>query len=263
VKPVHVAAVALWTPGYATHEAWLDPRGARAGDDEATGPSVEEPEAALMDARIRRGTSLVTRMMVDVAGRVADAAAFDRSAAGSVFGSSLGEIQIALLQLDMMWGGDGIVSPARFKNSVHNTGSGVYSISSNNAGFTTAIAAGHETVPMTLLEAMIYLDREGSDVVVALGDEPVPGPLFERLPYEALAVGLALTTRTDGPLLATMGRIDRAERAARPRSDDPRWRNPCGPALALLEAIVRGRSGPVGLTFEGAHHWSTELTPRS
>ena len=60
-----------------------------------------------------------------------------------VFGSCHGEMEIAVAQMEMFQEDKGLLSPARFKNSVHNTGAGMFSIAMINkrggAGKTTAM----------------------------------------------------------------------------------------------------------------------------
>ena len=94
----------------------------------------------------------------------------------TVFGSAYGEILIAFEQLDMIER-EGVPSPARFKNSVHNTASGHVSIATGNTGFTTALAAGPATFAMCLLEAWVWLETHGGSVIVSVADEPLPDHL--------------------------------------------------------------------------------------
>ena len=56
MRPVHVAGIGLWTPGYPSPRAWLEGR---------HDPAAVRPTCALLDSRIGRYTSLVTRMAVE------------------------------------------------------------------------------------------------------------------------------------------------------------------------------------------------------
>lgn len=235
----YVAAAEVWTAAFPSLDAWLENRPA---------PLVEDLRPALANPRLLRGTSLLTRMQVHVATSVARKAGFDLATLSSVFGSAFGEMEIALMQIDMMMEGDGLVSPARFKNSVHNAGSGVFSIAAKNHGFTTAIAGGPHTIGDTLLEALGLLHEGHHEVLAIVADEPLPAPLNERLPFEGLGVGLALTKEAKGAIakLGTLGFEADAEPSLPALSASYR-RNPCAKALFLAEAIARGRFGRIDL----------------
>ena len=77
MRPVHIAGVGLWTPGFATPQAWADRR---------HDPSELRPGCAMLQSRIGRYTSLVTRMAV---------AALEQAAARS--GTDMKEVQTVSL----------------------------------------------------------------------------------------------------------------------------------------------------------------------
>ena len=235
-----VIGTGLWTPGYPSSQAWL----AGAEDRSATAPA-----ASIADSRVKRGTSLLTRMQLTVVEEAGREAGMDLSTVSTVFGSAGGEIGTALLQLDMMQTGDGIVSPTRFKNSVHNTGSGVFAIAAKNRSFTTAIAAGTHTLAAVLLESCALLE-DGHDAVIAVvADEPLPEPLDRFLDYAPLALAFALCPYAEGDeALAVLGPIQ--PRATATDGDVPeRFRqNPIAPALRLFEAVRGGAPCRVSLS---------------
>ncbi len=79
-----IAGASLWTPGYVEPAAF-----SRRARDEA----ITKPAAMLLPARLRRRTSLLTRMVADVFAQAAEQASVERGAAGVVFASAYGEIQ--------------------------------------------------------------------------------------------------------------------------------------------------------------------------
>jgi 3-oxoacyl-(acyl-carrier-protein) synthase len=161
----------LWTPGFADAFAWLE------GHED---PTVEVPACSFVGGRLLRATSVLTRGLCEGAWQAAQEAGFDPAEAPTVFGSMHGEIQTAVDMLDMLRDGEqGIMSPARFKNSVHNTAAGIYSIATRNRAYTTAIAAGTATFAMCLLEALALLGTDEERVVVSVGEELLP-PLLVR-----------------------------------------------------------------------------------
>ncbi len=231
-----IAGASLWTPGYVEPAAF-----SRRARDEA----ITKPAAMLLPARLRRRTSLLTRMVADVFAQAAEQASVERGAAGVVFASAYGEIQTTGTLLSALTRDPGDpLSPVRFHNSVHNTATGYLSIATANRGFNTALAAGRASVAMALLEAAMVLSTGRCDsVVVAIGEEPLPAPLDASCDlYAPLAVGLALTRGGEGPRFV----LARASAAAgddgfAPLPDDLRA-NPCQAALRVVELWQRTRA---------------------
>jgi hypothetical protein len=250
VKPVYVAGVGLWTPGFATPRSWAD------GSPD---PAEVRPSCALLESRIGRYTSLVTRMAVAALEQAGAQSGADLKDVQTVFGSAYGEIQIAFEQLDMIER-EGVPSPARFKNSVHNTASGHVSIASGNMGFSTALAAGGATFAMCLLEAWVWLETHGGSVIVAVADEPLPDHLSSVARYNAL--GLAIHISAERRKSGTGGRLSALRRGDPVTSGsgipDSLVQNPCAAGLPLIDAVLHERSATVPLELSGPA-WSVDL----
>ncbi len=250
MKPATVLGLGLWTPGFPDVASYLT------GSADVT---AREPVCAEVGSRLKRGTSVLTRAAVEVCGQALDDAGLDAAAVATVFGSAHGEMQIALDQMDMMREGDEVVSPFRFKNSVHNTAGGLFSIAADNRGFTTAIAGGAETLPMALLEALAWLEDGDVPVVVVVADESLPPPLDAVVPFDTLAVAFALGKGEGGRgRLAHLRRDPQVAAAPVPARFA---KNPAAAALALLDALTQKRSGAVRLTATpGAEPWCVDVT---
>ena len=223
-------------------------------------PDVCQPACELVPSRQARGTSLLTRMSVEVATQAVRESGVDASRPAIVFGSHHGEVQIAVDQMQMMREHDGLLSPARFKNSVHNTGAGLFSLATDNRGFATAIAAGFDTVAMTVLEACLLLAvGEAETAVVALAEEPVPAPFHRFAPHGAMAVGLLLSSAPGPKPLAAIGLPFRDE--ATGFAPDPRGEGSVvGAATGLLDAIDARRPRRVPLSLSGGEPWCLDLS---
>ena len=249
MKQVFVIAVGLWAPGFPSPEAWVGQR---------PDSSVVRPTCKMLRTRIGRYASPLARLAVAAIEQVGERSGADLERIPSVFGSAYGEIRIAFDQLDMIER-EGVPSPARFKNSVHNAASGHFSIATRNTCFSTAIAAGHATFAMCLLEAWAWLDVHRGAVLVAIMDESLPDHLTAFGSYEPL--GLAFLLAADPPEREALGRLGGL--GCRPRRLEPatipeRWvENPCSPGLPLVEALVRKRDGVVPVDRGGG--WSVEL----
>lgn len=251
MRDVYLLGRGAWTPGFADLDAWL------AGRED---PDVQVPGCAFVGSRLLRATSVVTRALCEVAWQATGEAGFEPSAPATVFGSVAGEIQTAVDQMDMLREGDGIISPARFKNSVHNTAAGIYSIATENRQFTTAIAAGPNVVAMCLLESMALLGTDEDAVVMSVGEERMPELLRPIVDYAPLAVGLALARSPEqGTPLARLSNLRVDPDVAATPVDARFAHNPCAPALALLERLARGELGPVALEGPGGEGWCVDL----
>ncbi len=253
MNPVHVVGASLWTPGVGDVTSWL------AGEQD---DSIVKPMCAVLPSRQRRATSLTTRMGIEVLSQAISSAGVDGATTKLVFGSAYGEFQTAVSQLEMMESDDGRLSPARFKNSVHNTVTGLLSIALENRGFCTAIAAGAQTFAMCLLDGWTVLETQGGTAAVAVADE-WPGAPFDEVSFPPLGVGLCLTM---DPLfrgkslatLSTLRRISGGERGVQ-AVDQVFGKNSASAALSLLRAIFEGRSGTVIVDQGDSEPWCCDV----
>jgi hypothetical protein len=157
VTAVHVLGRGFFTPSFPNLAAF------RAGvpDAEAQRPAVD-----FVQSRNKRGCSILTLAAAEVAHQACLDAGLSPAQPALVFGSCHGEMEIAVAQMEMFQEDKGLLSPARFKNSVHNTGAGMFSIAMDNRGYATAIAGGHDTVALSLLEAILLLQHDRYETAV-------------------------------------------------------------------------------------------------
>jgi len=246
VKPAWVLGAGLWAPGFEGLGPWVEGRRAA---------TPGEPSAAIVPPRLARRTSFLTRMAAEVLGQAAAGA--DLSQVMTVYASAYGEVQTLAALLEMLCS-DGIFSPARFHNSVHNTAGGHISIATANRAFSTTLAAGAETVPMGLFEALALLDDRGGHAIVVFADE-APAQ-FGLPPFESLAVAVHLAAQAPpAGALARLSGLRRADGLRVPEVRADFVHNPVAPSLALVEAIRLGRSGPVPLTLDPRVGWVVDL----
>ncbi len=251
MKPIYVRGVGLWSLGYASAAAF------RLGEPD---PQVERPRCALVDARLKRGSSRFANMLGEVVEQAATSAGLDVRAVPTFYGSSLGEIETMVVLLRMLYEEEGKLSPNRFKNSVHNAASGLMSIATANTAFSTAVAGGERTFEMTLLEAWAYADVEGGSVIVAVGDDSPPVPLDSLGTYGPLAVGLALSDAPGGMRLSGLRRMD-APLEGRVEVAKELAPNCASAALELVDAVLARRAGTVSLAPLGRAGMCVDLEP--
>lgn len=231
---VAVAGVGLWLPGYPSFAAW------RAG---ATDPAAQEPKGDALGRIHRRRAGPLGRALSDAGAEALRAAGVDAATVPSVIGSSLGEASTLIRLLEQMWRGREPMSPADFTLSVHNAASGVMSIAAGNRGFTTSIAADHDTPASALLEGIGLVATEGVPVLVACGDEAAPDAVSDGpQAWAAMAAAVVLTPCDHpGARVARLQILAPAETSpasgALPASIAD---NPQAGLIELLAAIARG-----------------------
>jgi hypothetical protein len=253
VTAAYVTGTGLWAPGFRDAAAWL----ARAPDPAATSAPAE-----LLPAALRRRASVLSRMVAEAAAAAAARSGADLAEVAMVLGSAYGEIASAAEMIrSFREEGEGLPSPTRFHNSVHNTPVAYLSMAAVNRGLATAVAAGEDTAAMALLEALGVLEERGGEVLLVLADEAVPPPLVARRAYAAGAVALVLSASA----ASGAARLGAPRRGAAPAPGLPPGfaEHPCAGGFALLSAAASRRAGPVplGPAGAGADGWVVDLEP--
>lgn len=216
------------------------------------------PGGRFLDARTRRRASTLTRAMADAYAEAMAASGLDPASIASVFGSALGEAGTMLSLLDQMFRTHEPVSPMRFVTSVHNTASGLISISGKNRGFTTSLGADFDTPAMSILEALGLIHADRVPAIVCCADEGAPEDLVpEEYHWALLAGAIALVHPEEAPpgsmRLRLMGMgPDESAASNKDLLEPPEIslalsKSPVVGILDLLVALAEGREGRVRL----------------
>jgi hypothetical protein len=188
VKAV-LRGMGLWAPGFSGLDAWL------AGTPD---PAVTKPKPTQLPPRLRRRTSLLTRMAVDALEEASEAGGTTLAVARVILSSTWGELETTVDLLGQLAVPNGPISPTAFHNSVHNTATGYLSIATGNRTGASAIAAGPGGLAMGMLEAFMLLHAEADDVLLVCADERVPPPFAPEGATHALAVAFHLASEPGG-----------------------------------------------------------------
>lgn len=250
MRPLSVGGLGLWSPGFAGLTAW------RAGVPD---PAVATARAEILPPTLRRRATPFTAMIAAAAAEAAAAAGADLARLPIVLGSAMGEDGM-LAMLAELHQGEGMPSPTRFHNSVHNAPVAYVSIATGNRGFATTLAAGWETPAAALLEAAAWLADRGGELLLVLGDEPPARPFELAEPFPPLAVALHLAAAPGPSTRATLRGPFRAA-GTRPEVPPAFANHTIAGGLALVEAIARGASGVVALGPAGPRGWAVEIVP--
>ncbi|HET7370136.1 MAG TPA: beta-ketoacyl synthase chain length factor [Gammaproteobacteria bacterium] len=222
-----IARWRAWTPGVAEEAdwaGWLDGRVSGSADD--------QPRVDYLPPLLRRRLDRMGRMALHTAWFCAEG--LDEFEV--VFGSRHGSLgRTADLLADLARGEP--LSPSAFSLAVHNSVAGLFSIARGNRCRATAMAAGLDTLGMSLLEGA-SLVAEGAQHVIVTYAEDRPPPLYESLvaapQTHPFAISLLLTRQADAPLQCSLAPV--APSAGEPREE---------PEVALVRFLVEGPQAAV------------------
>jgi len=240
-----VLGMGLWMAGFPDVASWLS-NSAVAGADVPNAQSKQ-----------RRRSSLLVNMVADVAAQASAQSGVPLSRARVVVGSAFGELTTLVEMLEERER-DGLLSPLRFQNSVHNSAAGQLSIAAKNKAPAMSLAAGNDTVAMALLEAMTLLALGGDEVLAIVADEALP-PAIRPGPVTG-AVSAALLLAADRPGAEAppgLGVLEDLRQTPvgpveRPQEVD----GPCTAILPLIAALGRGQAGRVSVSPTEDPRWS-------
>lgn len=203
-----------WMPGISSTTDWQ----AWAAGEQAIAATPDSPPVDFVPPMQRRRLSRLSRLSL----AAAHACVGERQSLPTVFASQHGEIHRTVSLLDELARQEPL-SPMAFSLSVHNTASGLYSITTGNTASSTAIAAGCDTLPTALIEVIGQLQRH-DEVLLVYAEEPLP-TAYSDFATPSLTLGLALllgkpSTGT-APLLTLT--LDHAANTARPGATTTDW----------------------------------------
>ena len=191
---------------------------------------------------LRRRTSQATQMAFSAAERALLQAQRMPERLPAVFASAGGEMQVTDTLCLELGKPDGMISPTAFHNSVHNTAAGYWSIARQCPEAATALAAGHETFAMALLEAWCLLESQGGEMLLVCYDEAWPEYLAPPMGSPPFAAALVLAAGPVAGAAATIGRPYRGEPISLPPGLAALIENmPAAAAIPLLLALAEGR----------------------
>jgi len=156
----------------------------------------------------------------------------------AVFASVAGEIQTTDRLLKELSKADGLVSPGDFHNSVQNSVAGYWSIVHGNRLPATAIAGGHDTLAMAMLEAWAQLACHGGELLLVYYDEHWPPYLFPPNSSHPLATALILAAEQQDSAIAILGPPHPGQPSANTLAYGTNRESPLLPSLPLLNAIA-------------------------
>jgi hypothetical protein len=160
VDSLDLAGVGIWSERFASWDQF---------SAVIRGESVDmtsQAQAKLIPPRDRRRAPTFVRMAVEVMDQACRMGRVDPSSVATVFGSSLGDLEITDYMCSALAREPLSMSPTRFHNSVHNACAGYWSIATGSHWPANAISAYDHSSAVALLEGAVLVIEERIPVVV-------------------------------------------------------------------------------------------------
>ena len=188
-----------WAPGIkdpTQWRAWIDGRQPPAPDD--------QPDVSYLPSLLRRRLDRPGRMALHTAWPCAEGL----DSVQLVFASRHGALHRTVGMLTAL-AQDELLSPSVFSLAVHNSTAGLFSIARGDRGAATAMAAGLDTLALSILEGANMIAEGAPNVLVTYTDDLAPVPYQGHITDPAtlpFAVSLLLTPAADDTPRYRMGR---------------------------------------------------------
>ncbi|MGH8372902.1 MAG: beta-ketoacyl synthase chain length factor [Gammaproteobacteria bacterium] len=194
-----IARWRAWTPGISDSQdwqRWIEGRLAPAPDD--------QPDVSYLPGLLRRRLDRPGRMALHTAWPCVEGL----DSVQLVFASRHGALHRTVDMLTAL-ANDEVLSPTLFSLAVHNSTAGLFSIARGDRSAATAMAAGLDTLALSILEGANMVSEGAPNVLVTYTDDIAPEPYREHIADPAtlpFAISLLLTPATDASLRCRLGR---------------------------------------------------------
>lgn len=206
--------------------------------------AVADIERETIPPLLRRRSSQAMQMAFSVATTVCAQSEREPAQLPAIFASVAGEIQTTDQLCVELAKADGVISPSAFHNSVQNTAAGYWSIAKQCTQAASALAAGHDSFAMALLEAWCQLACHGGELLLVCYDETWPSQLAPDRGPPAFACGLLLAAGSVDDALAAIGRPQPGSHAFAAEWLPMAQRMPALAAVPLLALIAAAGQTP-------------------
>ncbi|MFC4701781.1 beta-ketoacyl synthase chain length factor [Glaciecola siphonariae] len=176
------------------------------------------PKPSVIPANERRRAPLSVRLAVESSWQATQSANVAPEDLTCVFVSGLGDTDLTDYMCKTLASEHKELSPTKFHNSVHNAPAGYWTISTNTMTAANSVAGYEESVSLTLLEAMVQCESEGTPMLVTFYDAPVSDVLRPLLHNaEAFAFSVVIYPSTaDVEGIELSAKIEKANGASWP-----------------------------------------------
>jgi len=196
-----IARWQAWAPGITEPADW------RAWLLDGRRPAPEDlPDVSYLPSLLRRRLDRCGRMALSTAWPCTEGL----PSVQSVFASRHGALERTVELLQALSRAE-TLSPTSFSLSVHNSTVGLFSIARTDRGAATAMAAGEDSLGMSLLEGANLIAAGADHVLVCYADDRLPPPYagtVDDSTHHPFAVSLLLTQPGEASLSGRLARSD-------------------------------------------------------
>jgi hypothetical protein len=212
---------------------------------------------------LRRRSSQATQMAFSAASAVCAQTGRSPALLPAIFASVAGEIQTTDQLCRELVKADGVISPSAFHNSVQNTVAGYWSIASQCTQAATALAAGHDSFAMALIEAWCQLACHGGELLLVCYDESWPIQLDPGRGEPAFACALLLAAGTAENAIASIERPCRGSAVFPVDWQAKAQQMPILATLPFLTLVANGKAQQATAISASDLGWQVTVTPLS
>jgi hypothetical protein len=254
---VCLASQAVLAPGLAD---WAAARAVIEGRAPYTSAAAPDPAPALLPSTERRRASAAVRWALAVAQQAL--AGRDAEPLATVFASCAGDGMTTHRICEALASPQGVVSPTRFHNSVHNAPAGYWSIATRSQAPSTSLSGCEGSFAIGLVEAAVQAAVERRSVLLVAFDLPFPEPMHALWPVaQPFAAALLLDPPGTGSTTCRMTLKPGAARTEWPAAIPAEFRsNPAALALPLLAACLGRGPAVLQLPYDAASHVAIEVS---
>ncbi len=209
-------------------------------------------QPSVLPARLRRRTSVATKMAMTAAERACVMAACEPSELPVIFTSALGEAGVTDQLCREIAKENFPLSPTKFHNSVHNTASGYWSIAVGSKHPAMAMGGYQDSFALGLMEAWSQLHTVASRVLLVCYEETPSDLLCQDGSWEGCASALVLGRgAAHQPQLGMPYTV--------PQVAAELLTSPALAAVPLLNMLQQGLSGKVQVSDAGVQGWYVDV----
>jgi len=214
-------------------------------------------QTSLLPPRLRRRTSVATKMAFTAAERACKAACIEPSTLPVIFTSALGEAAVTDQLCHDIAKQNFPLSPTKFHNSVHNTAPGYWSIAVGSKHPAMAMAAYQDSFALALLEAWSQLHTVEKKVLLVCYEEKPSDVLLPDNTWVACATAFVLSSGAEDHhgLSSGMPYLDALPETL---SSDEKA-SPAFAALPLYDALMKNQEGCIQLSQGIDKAWFVKL----
>jgi hypothetical protein len=187
----YIEGIAIWSPKL---PGWDDAQRILRGEMPAPVETNARPSPELLPPNERRRAPDTVAVSLEVASKACAHAGRDPASLPCIFASTHGDIAITDYMCETLAQTPDLLSPTKFHNSVHNAAAGYWAIATGCMAPYTALSASQYSFGNGLLEALIQVQSDDTDILYVAYDTEARGPLATMTPSAGrLGCALVLT----------------------------------------------------------------------